>query len=480
MNQRSSREVLEKALHNKIPEEINLLPRIASKFSKGRPFMNNSKRFVLAIVFVIPVFVAVLFFQPGIVAAMSRLFGYIPGLGIVVSDQSLYVLSDSVTMERNGVTVTVEKGVADKQGTTLRVSVKGTNADGGPYCKDPLPQLRLGNGKMLNETREYGNIGKQDKSEYTNLYIFPVLPVGQSEVTLEIPCLWRVSEPENWKIPLHFIPSNGNGINPVIEIPTDTPTEPPDGASLTTAPTEKAIGVSQTITPAEKLINANPNGISLTLDKVIPLDDGYLLAGNIHWKNKTVAITPHFDSIVASDSNGKEILLEEPADIPLDLISPDNVGLSYRWMYKVTGKQFAWPLTIKMAVDITQQAEASFTFDPGPNPHKGQIWTLDQDLPMNGYSLRVVSATWIKDGPPNGAVLRIEILSNEPDIVDFHVIDRVYAGQTRLCGGGGPVIPGKISSVVVYCETLTAAPRTLTIDSISLIEHGPWEVTWQP
>ena len=217
MNQKSSFDVLDKALRNKVPEYINLLPQIAARFSKGRSFMKPQTKFFVAMTLILPVFVAALFFRPQIVAAMSRLLGYIPGLGLVVSDPSLQVLSDAVTVERDGVAFTVEKGVADKQGTTLRVSVKGTNANGGPYCNNPAPRLRLGHGHVLEETREYGNIGKPGPFGYTNLYIFPVLPAGQAAVTLEIPCLWRVSEPENWQIPLHFVPSDGKGIHPVIE-----------------------------------------------------------------------------------------------------------------------------------------------------------------------------------------------------------------------------------------------------------------------
>ena len=71
----------------------------------------------------------------------------------------------------------------------------------------------------------------------------------------------------------------------------------------------------------------------------------------------------------------------------------------------------------------------------------------------SGFPFHLISARWIKDGPPNGAALRVEILPSDPNLVGCHVDDLdKFAGKTKMCGVGGPAIPGKMTSKVVYCE----------------------------
>jgi hypothetical protein len=46
-----------------------------------------------------------------VVAAMQKLFGYIPGVGMVSQDAPLRVLAEPVTVERDGITLTVSQVV---------------------------------------------------------------------------------------------------------------------------------------------------------------------------------------------------------------------------------------------------------------------------------------------------------------------------------------------------------------------------------
>jgi hypothetical protein len=395
---------------------------------------------------------------PSVAAALKQIFGYVPGLGMIEPGTTLRTLDAPVVVEREGVTVTVEKGTADMQKTILRISVDGVDANGGPYCDNPYPQLlRLADGTTLEENGGHGNIGDPSKPGYTDVITFPALPAGSNDLTLEIPCLWRVTKPENWKIPLHFVPADGSEVNPVIEIPFAAPTTP---------------AAFETVPPTE-----SPYGISLALEKVVPLDDGYLLMGSLRWTDKTVNIGPYFDNsynLHAVDANGQIVALEEPEQSAQDLLPPVEAGgLVTQWIYKVSGKQHAWPLTLTTNAYVDLDANVPFTFDPGLNPHKRQVWQLGQELTVNGHVIRLVSATWQDDGG-SIASLEFDTISDDPAVITLDIKDILYRSEQHLCGGGGE------KPMVIYCEAMAPEPRTLTITSVRLFVPGPWQVTWQP
>jgi hypothetical protein len=395
---------------------------------------------------------------PSIAAALKQFFGYAPGLGMIEPGAALRVLAEPVVVEREGVTVTVENGIIDTQKTILRLSVTGVDASGGPYCDDPTNLLRLPDGTTLKATDEKVNIGDLSKPGYSNLITFPALPAGRNDVTLEIPCLWQVTKPVDWKIPLHFVPTDGGGVNPVIELPSAPPT---------------AQAVFETNQPTE-----SPYGISLALEKVVSLDDGYLLIGSLRWTDKTVNIGTYFDNsynIRAVDADGQVVALEEPEQSAWDLLSPVEAGsLTSQWIYKVSGKLHAWPLTLTTNAYVDLSTNVSFTFDPGPDPKKGQIWPLGQELTVNDHLIRLTSATWQDDGNSNNAYLVFETASDDPAVIGLEINDILYRSVQRLCGGGGE------KPTIVYCEAMAPEPRTLTITSIRLLVPGPWQVTWQP
>jgi hypothetical protein len=453
MKQKSYREILDSVASDSLKERANLWPQIAAQFER-KPFMKTlSTRPLMAIVLALMTLLAL----TGVAYAIGKSLGYVPGLGVVDQNTPLRVLAEPVSQTRDGVTVTVEKGTTDAQKTILRVSVGGVDANGGPYCDNPSKLLRLADGTTLEENGGYGNIGDFSKPGYTDVITFPALPAGSDDVTLEIPCLWRVTKPEDWKIPLHFVPADGSEVNPVIELPSTAPTTP---ASFETVP------------PTE-----SPYGISLALEKVVPLEDGYLLIGSLRWTDKTVNIGPYFDNsynLHAVDANGQIVALEEPEQSARDLLPPVVAGsLVTQWIYKVSGKQHAWPFTLTTNAYVDLDANVPFTFDPGPNPQKGQVWQLGQELTVNGHVIQLVSATWQERGG-SIAALEFDTISDDLAMITLDIKDILYRSEQHLCGGGGE------KPTVVYCEALAPEPRVLTITSIRLLVPGPWQITWQP
>lgn len=453
MKQKSYREILDSVASDSLKERANLWPQIAAQLERKSFMKTLHTRPLLAVVLTLLTLLAL----TGVAYAIGKSLGYIPGLGVVDQNTPLRVLAVPVSQTRDGVTVTVEKGTRDAQKTILRVSVDGTDANGGPYCDSPSKLLRLADGTTLEENGGYGNIGDLSKPGYTDIITFPALPAGSDDATLEIPCLWRVTKPEDWKIPLHFVPADGVGVNPVIELPFATPTT--QATFETVQPTESSYG------------------ISLALEKVVPLDDGYLLIGSLHWTDKIVNVGPYFDNshnIHAVDANGQIVALEEPDQSAWDLLPAVEAGnLITQWIYKISGKQHAWPLTLTTNAYADMSANVPFTFNPGPNPQKGQVWQLGQELTVNGHVIRLISATWQECGG-SIASLEFETVSDDPAVIGLDIEDILYRSEQHLCGGGGE------NPAVVYCEALASEPRTLTITSIRLLIPGPWQVTWQP
>jgi hypothetical protein len=157
-----------------------------------------------------------------------------------------------------------------------------------------------------------------------------------------------------------------------------------------------------------------------------------------------------------------------------DLLPPMEAGsLGSQWIYKVSGKQHAWPLTLTTNAYIDLDANVPFTFDPGPNTHKGQVWQLGQELTVKGHVIQLVSAMW-QGGGGNIAALVFDTVSDDPAVITLNIEDIRYRSEQHLCGGGGE------KPTVIYCEALASEPRTLTITSIRLLVPGPWQVIWQP
>jgi hypothetical protein len=63
--------------------------------------------------------VGLLVTSPQVVEALKRLVGYIPGIGYVEPGSSLRLLSEPATLQKDGLTLTIEQGAADPQRTVL-------------------------------------------------------------------------------------------------------------------------------------------------------------------------------------------------------------------------------------------------------------------------------------------------------------------------------------------------------------------------
>lgn len=460
MNKKSYSDVFDAAVRKHVPDNVDLAPRILSHIQKGKGVSMNTKLTMLATALTImAAFTVILFNGPTVAHALEEFFGYIPGLGTVDSGGSLRVLAEPASVTKDGVTVTIDKGSVDSEKTILTMVVTGLTSTQFNDCmftgSDITPSwLRLPDGTKLKSSTFNGT----GPSRADVRYYFPALPPGSNDVTLEIPCLMVKPSPTDWEIPLHFEEATGLKPFPVIEISSSTP-----GAE----------------TSAQ-----SPYGILLTLEQVAPVDDGYILMGNLKWSNPGIVLA-NYDSIRVVDAAGHELATS--------FVLPDATDPDYQtrkkapWALKVSGKEHAWPLTLSVTnVQVNYNGlgttgYSAFSFDMGQSPQVGQTWSLNQDVKnyvTPSYTVHLNSAALIAD-PASGQPGIVFDVQTDPDITDLMLEDLKSDGSFR--GLSSEVVqPGHMSIGFVFLDGVPSGKRMFAFTEIIVLAHGNWQVTWQP
>ena len=295
----------------------------------SRPHSTRATRFAWVGLTASAIFLLAVIWMVGaetVFAEFQRLFGYIPGVGLVQMDTSLRILAEPVKIEREGITVQVLQGAADSQHTFLVYQIDGipqnarpTN-ENVPGCPSPV-YLQSADGSKLQIT---GGDGNGWGTGYDARVTFPALPVGNADVTLMIPCLQDTlpgSVPENWQIPLHFKPAPADmKVFPVYDLAgaTSTPIQEMT-APTTTLATEGVPSFSNT---------AMVNGIRISLDQVIETEAG--------------AIVPRYP--------GTRMLMTQSIHLPHPPHHPHSTGssppgdsIALPIAVEITGDDFAFP-----------------------------------------------------------------------------------------------------------------------------------------
>ena len=401
--------------------------------------------------------------SPAVVEAMKRLFGYVPGAGLVEQGLPLRTLSEPVVVERGGITLTVTQALASADKTIVTYKVENIpEAALAPDFSEgqtPAPScaqqdyLHLPDGTILSPASGQGT-GWQLGYEYR--WVFGPIPADVDTADLLVACLLGVTPgaaPEAWIIPLAFVPAPPEmTVVPVEEI---TPSPPPAAGTGTQAA-------------------ATPEASPVTVEKYIELDDGYILIGSFH-------SIPVAEGLVTSpypwyarirDAGGQDVAYEYAADVDL----PPGNETSSPWAYKITGKSHAWPLTL--TIDSLEaplpEFAASFEFDTGPDPQPGQEWALDQELLIRGYTVRVLKALRTPDGYAFTFQADPQVTGLGVDISGFDVAP---AGGGGGGGGGGD---GSLSASVAYAGEVPEGRLSVEIGAVRVSIPGPWSVQWQP
>jgi hypothetical protein len=452
---------------------------------RGKVFQSRSRmraRLVWGLAAVVILLLAgVLIAGPqNVVSALQKILGYIPGVGIV-QPASIRVLENPASITRDGITVTLEQVVADPTQTIviykvegLSVAVANSNGEGGPICTQ-LEVLRLPDGT---EPAISAGGGAGWGSGYRRRNFYQAIPQNVREATFIVPCIAGMppgKAPEDWEFPFRLKPAPPDLIViPVIDIPT--PSVEPSPPAATPNPTK-----------------VETYGITLSLEKVITLDDGYVLLGNTQWTDPRFAFVNDLLGLTVTDADGKQIPAEwDYSDYRgTETYDPHLIP----WAYQIQGKSFHGPLKLtvsSMVVDLRDPVD--FSFDTGPNPVEGQIWSIDQEIDVLGIPVRLVAAKMVSINGRKGLELTFQAplslhslqlgLNDSPGILFPPTPTPAEqnggggGGGGGSGGGGSPNRSGQFQSYIMPDALIVGGRINLSVNSMGLA--GDWSTTWNP
>ena len=399
--------------------------------------------------------------SPIVATAMKRLLTYIPNVGSIEQSTTMRMLTEPVSIQREDATVTVEQLVAGSERTVVVYRHVEPTVDYEEYIppseyKDDRPALILPDGSRL-EVR----LGRHLPSDGNGILYaleFDPVPSDVMELTLSLTRLVGLppgAGPEDWEISLKLKPAPEGTGYPVIELP------------------ETALPPSNPVSS-----EFERDGISLAIEKYAELPDGYLLEGSLRWTDPDISeygVTPLATYFL--DENGNEVLWEDT----VPEMMPASDSKRYPLAYKLTGKDFVWPLMLLVdAVEVRFPSNAEFRFDLDPNMDTEQIVDLNIDIPIDNNVIHVNSVRIIKnfDGT---AALGFALRADNPQLIGVTLIDK-----ENMSGGGGgggaPRIPDRdvFTSTIYYENGLPSSPVSVMVKDIALLVEGPWHVTWEP
>ena len=286
-------------------------------------------------------------------------------------------------------------------------------------------------------------------------------------------------------IELVLVPAPADFITPAVEIGATYAASAP---TLVSKPSLPAPGQTETISPEPRPSSfpATPvtvsKGPGLHLDKVIELENAYLLIGNFANAGSlpgALALSSpamdeyNFDKQI-TDSHGEAIDFKARADIR----PTDELADTWYWAYEIP-KPVNAPLTLTLnSVPIHQEDRLEFTLDVGQNPQAGQKWPINQTVKLGGYGVVIddISAR------ENGYSIHFHSTGLMPEEMSF---DFGLPPNVVVTGATGKVF--NTHRNVIYAETRTfdgallAGNLTFSLMSHEIVQFsGPWTLTWSP
>ena len=373
-------------------------------------------------------------------AAIRKLLGYIPGIGIVDTQTPIRILAEPVSITREGITITVSQAVITEAESRVVFGVSGVPLSAYPPTED------------INGCIEHEYLILPDGNR---IEIGSPLPAEYDKATFILPCIYNTlpgSVPVYWELPLRFIEAPPDfQIYPVVNLTREATTQS-DNSS-----TESSLDADDTHSTAK-----------VTVDKVIETTDGYILLGFVNPQLPVGNWLQVTGVPLIRDADGKKVGYSIPYDIqPLENENINQGG--FAWVFKINGSEVKFPVTISFNGVVVSQmdnhATTAISVDVGNNPRPGLIMEINQELSIAGRTILLKSII----AESNGYSFEME---SSPDLAGFNIH---IEGYQAIGGGGGP----KNMSL-----TYTSLPKGMlniifTNPSIS----GPqetWQTTWQP
>ncbi len=383
---------------------------------------------------------------PSIATAMERTIrGYMAGIGLIEADPGLRVLSEPVSLTREGFTVEVDRALLHDDQTVIhyRAESKETFPFAEPgagenICRE-YAHLRLPDGTVLQPQPMGGGKAFGTGYEFTTSFSAPI-PQDITQATLVIPCLLDSSHgaaPEQWELTLGFAAA------------------PPD---MDLAPVQDA-AASQRV---------QDQGLSMDLESVASEGRDYVFNFHLNWERGTESPPQLYPvSTYLTDAAGNSVHLIDDLGRP-----PMPQDTSKPFLFRTKGEVAPGPLTLTVdAIRATWYPRGvSFVFDPGDAPQPDQVWSLSEEIYVGGYAWTVTSARMVLQEGREGFEFTIQ--PEDPDAVtSLQLLDRDHPSTPG---------PGDLSSTITYDEGIPTGPLTVTVSRVDVRIPGNWQVDWTP
>jgi hypothetical protein len=441
---KSYSQILDSAAGLYIPVDLDLFPRVAGRLNQKKSLMQT---FRARPSLVILLAILALLLLSGAAYAISKLTGYIPGVGLIDQSVPLRVLTEPVTVTRSGITLIVEQAILSADKTVVIVKTEGIplaaypKNEGDAGCPGRV-DLKLPDGTFL----EGGHMNGDNWSSFRSILEYGPVPANVSEASLQVACIGGTiagTLPGNWQIPIRFAPA------------------PPD---MTIVP---VIDVSTSAIPPEATAEPAP----AHLEKALQIGDQYILMGKWDAQVPKGFIELAFPEL--TDANGQQIVTTMP-NIP---------GLpAYDWSVQFKGAGIAYPVTLSFTGRIfsaVPNATAEFVFDAGEIPQPGQQWVFNKVFDMAGHIVQLVSITatsshgYMPGGNLNGYSFEFQ---TDPDVKGLSV---TLQGHEAVGGGGGGM-EGHLEQSVDFTQLPTGKIRVILSDLTIYGNTQTWKIQWRP
>jgi hypothetical protein len=231
--------------------------------------------------------------------------------------------------------------------------------------------------------------------------------------------------------------------------------------------------------PTASSAGSTVEGFSIVIEDETPLPDGYILSGSYEWTDaRFEAFSLHIGNVEIRDANGQAVIFE-----PVDPGFMDPAVKKLPFAYQITGKSYAYPLTIQVnAIAVDLLTGSTFQFDAGPHPEVGQIWDVDIAVPVDGHVIHVQTIQLAAGEMPTqlGFTFR---MTSDPGVMGARVedADPAIAGAGGGGGGGGGRAGNNVFESGWFLEGYSPAGlKTFVVSSVTVRFDGMWQVTWQP
>lgn len=428
----------------------DLMQRAVVKSRKHHPFFGLRPAWTVALAILTLAIIGTLAIGPQrVYAEFLKLFGYIPGVGIVDQSNPIRVLAEPVSVTRDGITITVTSATLTGDRTQIAYRIFGVPGSAYPDREDVAgcwsrEYLRLADGTQLAQIN----------------YGYEPVPTSVNEAVFVIPCIADTlpgKAPENWELPLRFVPASPDlTVMPVIELSpspqvTLNPSATTNGTSIPTADN------------------------SVTVSKVIETSDGYILIGGFQPQSNPGESFQQTGAMEIHDASGKKVAYTYPQDVN-EAINEEPGGTGWAAQFKAAG--LVYPLTISFSGAIllpsNSEATTQFTFDAGSNPQPGQEWDLNREIQLAGHTLMLTSITANSQGSYSF------YFQVDPKVYSVGVQIEGYTPNGGGGGGGGGLTNGEFETTLAYAQLPTGV---LDIDISNLVLIGDsvsWQGQWSP